>query len=150
MYQKKGKCEGIRPGDINPAHNSKQSLIYDLDFTGKIGGNFQKEKIMPRRAFFLFLLLSLVLAACKPARQAGTKSAGSGKTPEVTAGATTAPKQPATLQLPAQEAKVPGCTVVSFLPTPDPTSLFPPITTDDWYQGPLTATVKIIEYSDFQ
>jgi len=105
---------------------------------------------MPRRVLFLFLLLTLALASCKPAGQAGTATVGSGKTPETTVGSTTAPKQPATLQVPGQEAKVPGCTVVSFLPTPDPTSLFPPVTADDWYSGPLTATVKIIEYSDFQ
>jgi hypothetical protein len=105
---------------------------------------------MPRRVLFLFLLLTLALAACKPAGQTGTVTAGPGKAPATTAGSTTSLKQPATLAVPAQEAKVPGCTVVSFLPTPDPTSLFPPVSSDDWYHGPLTATVKIIEYSDFQ
>jgi len=104
---------------------------------------------MPRRIFFIWLLLALTLAACEPASKAGTATAEAGKTPEATAGPTVSPKQPATLSLPEQPS-VPGCTVVSFLPTPDPTSLFPPITADDYYRGPLTATVKIIEYSDFQ
>jgi hypothetical protein len=67
----------------------------------------------------------------------------------VTAGSTTAPAQATTLGMP-QQFSVPGCTVKSYIPTPDPTSLFPPITEDDWHRGPMTATVKIIEYSDFQ
>ncbi len=46
----------------------------------------------------------------------------------------------------------PGCTVVSPEPTPGPTeaSLFPPISDKDWALGVPTATVSIIEYSDFQ
>jgi hypothetical protein len=46
----------------------------------------------------------------------------------------------------------PGCTVVSPQPTPGPTetSLFPPISDKDWVIGVPTATVSIVEYSDFQ
>ena len=105
---------------------------------------------MPRRNLILLLLLALTLAACKPASQTGTAPVGSGKTPEGTAGPTKLPKQANTLNVPAQAPSVPGCTVVSFLPTPDPTSLFPQISASDWTRGPLDATVKIIEYSDFQ
>jgi len=107
---------------------------------------------MPRRILFLVLFLALALAACeaKSTDQTGTAAAGSGKTPAATVGPTTAPKQPDTLQLPAQAPSVPGCTVVSYIPTPDPTSLFPQISADDHYRGSLNATVKIIEYSDFQ
>lgn len=49
-------------------------------------------------------------------------------------------------------APVAGCTVVSLLPTPGPTeqSLFPDVSENDWSRGPLTASVTIIEYSDFQ
>ncbi len=105
---------------------------------------------MPRRILYLMLFLALVLAACKPAaKQTETVTAGAGKTPVATGNTTAVPQQAATLSLPS-EPQVAGCTVVSFLPTPDPTSLFPPITADDWTRGPLTATVKIIEYSDFQ
>jgi len=128
---------------------SKQSLIYEPGFTGKIGEISWKEILMPRRLIFLLLFLALVLAACKPASQTGTITAEASDTTKTTAGPTTAPKQAATLALPAAPS-VPGCTTVSFLPTPDPTSLFPAITENDHYQGSLTATVKIIEYSDFQ
>jgi hypothetical protein len=105
---------------------------------------------MPRRIIYLLLLLALVLAACKPASQPVTATNGPGNMPGSTAGPTSAPKQPDTLNVPAQAPSVPGCTVVSFVPTPDPSSLFPPATADDWHRGPLTATVTIIEYSDFQ
>jgi hypothetical protein len=107
---------------------------------------------MPRRLFFLLLFLALVLAACKSTSQTGTVTAEASDTPKATnttASPTTAPKQADTFNLPEQPS-VPGCTVVSFMPTPDPTSLFPAITENDYYRGPLTATVKIIEYSDFQ
>ena len=45
-----------------------------------------------------------------------------------------------------------GCTIKSFFPAPDPTSsaLFPPVTDADWRRGPKTASVTLIEYSDFQ
>ncbi len=106
---------------------------------------------MPRRFIFLVLLLALVLSACKPTNQTKTEAAGATDTPKATvANTAAAPKEAPTLNLPAEAPSVPGCTVVSFMPTPDPTSLFPPITADDWTRGPLTATVKIIEYSDFQ
>jgi hypothetical protein len=105
---------------------------------------------MPRRLFFVLLFLALVLAACKPASSTGTVTAGAGKTPEVTTASTAAPKQSSTLALPVNAPSVPGCTTVSFMPTPDATSLFPAITENDHYRGPLTAAVKIIEYSDFQ
>lgn len=108
---------------------------------------------MPRRLLFILLLLVFVLVACKPASQTGTATAGAGKTPEATAPATSAstvaPKQAPTLSLP-EAPSVAGCTVVGFMPTPDPTSLFPAITEADHYRGSLTATVKVIEYSDFQ
>jgi len=47
---------------------------------------------------------------------------------------------------------MPGCTVVSFNPTPEPTlqAIFPPPGENDWVMGPDTASVTITEYSDFQ
>ena len=128
---------------------SKQSLIYEPGFTGKIGEISWKEILMPRRLIVLLLFLTLALAACKSTSQTGTVAAKASDTPKATAGPTTAPNQASTLGLPEQPS-VPGCTVKSYIPTPDPTSLFPQISSADWYRGPLTATVKIIEYSDFQ
>jgi len=48
--------------------------------------------------------------------------------------------------------KAPGCTVASPRPTPGPTerSLFPAERQGDWASGPLSATVTIIEYGDYQ
>ena len=105
---------------------------------------------MPRRLLILFLFLALVLAGCKSANQTETATVGAGKTPEVTVGSTAVPKPAATLSVPGQAPSVPGCTVVSYIPTPDPSSVFPPITENDWHLGSLEAAVKIIEYSDFQ
>jgi hypothetical protein len=96
------------------------------------------------------LILALVLAACKPTNQSGTGTPKASDTPKAAAGPTTAPKQAATLAIPGAAPSIPGCTVVSFMPTPDPTSLFPAVTEADHYRGSLTASVKIIEYSDFQ
>ena len=105
---------------------------------------------MPRRLFLFLLLLALALAACKPASQTGTVKPEASDTPRAAAASTSVPKQAATLAIPGAAPSVPGCTVVSFLPTPDPTSLFPAVTEADHYRGSLTASVKIIEYSDFQ
>jgi hypothetical protein len=105
---------------------------------------------MPRRIIYLLLLLALALTACKSASQTVSATNGPGNVPGATIGPTSAPKQPDTLNVPVQAPSVPGCTVVSFRPTPDPSSIFPPVSADDWHRGPLTATVTIIEYSDFQ
>jgi len=105
---------------------------------------------MPRRLLILFLLLAVVLAGCKSSNQSETATVGAGKTPEASLGSTAVSRPAATLSVPGQAPSVPGCTVVSFLPTPDPSSVFPPITENDWHQGSLEAGVKIIEYSDFQ
>ena len=53
---------------------------------------------------------------------------------------------------PTAAGKSAGCTVVSPQPTPGPTeqSLFPPVSDQDWVQGPETASITIIEYGDFQ
>lgn len=110
---------------------------------------------MPRKILFFVLCLALGLTACKSGSQSETATekidtASEVKTLVTTPSPTALPKQPNTLQVPEEASNVPGCTVVSYIPTPDPSSLFSPITSDDWYRGPLTATVKLIEYSDFQ
>jgi hypothetical protein len=49
-------------------------------------------------------------------------------------------------------AMMPGCTVVSVKPTAAATedSAFGAITEQDWIVGPPTATVTLLEFSDFQ
>jgi hypothetical protein len=63
-----------------------------------------------------------------------------------------APQDSLQLQMPSLGEPMPGCTVVSFNPTPEPTlqALFPSPGEEDWIKGPDTAAVTIIEYSDFQ
>ena len=106
---------------------------------------------MPRRSilFLLFLGLALGLGACKIVTP--TKApAEATQAPTAQPSATSPAKAASTLAIPAEGPTTPSCTVVSFFPTPDPTSLFPKISADDWTRGPLTATIKVIEYSDFQ
>jgi len=84
----------------------------------------------------ILLVLTLGLASCSPA------------TPAVPA-PTLTPAASAT----AEPASAQGnCTVVSLMPTPGPTeaSLFPAPGPADWTQGPETASVTFLEYSDFQ
>lgn len=44
------------------------------------------------------------------------------------------------------------CKVVAAVPTPDPTAqaILPPVTSDEFIDGPDTASITIIEYGDFQ
>ena len=83
------------------------------------------------------LLLGLFLAAC------GGRSPVEEPTP-LPATDTPAPTSVATFTA--------ACTVVSALPTasPEELSLFPDITPDEHSLGPDSATVTIVEYSDFQ
>jgi hypothetical protein len=121
----------------------------------------------------LLLLLAVLLAACRgetaqpdPTAVASLTEAASLTTTqtsdefsspsttqaaesEATAGSEGAQLEPPT---PAGPAAPPGCTVVTFLPAPDPTAqaAFPPPGENDWVQGSETAQVTITEYSDFQ
>jgi hypothetical protein len=106
----------------------------------------------------LFLLgLSLFLAACQ-GRQATGETPAAGVTPVVTLESFAASPSPVSQQTASPDAtgetvpvKAANCTVVSIIPTPGPTeqSLFPPVGVGDWTQGPDTAGVTFIEYSDF-
>lgn len=107
-----------------------------------------------RHILFPFLVLALLLVACR-----GDKSqpqVESTTVPEPTAVAyATAPSGQAlaaTLPAPADQAPPPGCTIISPRPTPGPTeqSLFPPAGEADWTIGPDSAQITFIEYSDFQ
>ncbi len=44
------------------------------------------------------------------------------------------------------------CTVTGFLPTPSPgqSSIIPPVSEQDWSEGPANARMTLVEYSDFQ
>lgn len=117
---------------------------------------------MRKTLLILFILVSFTLGACTSQTTAPAGEAYSTKSAVETATmapqkavlpATHTPTQPAasTSTSPAELAST-GCTVQSPFPTPGPTeqSLLPPAGEDDWVQGPESASVTLIEYSDFQ
>ena len=118
---------------------------------------------MSKRILIPILLLMMVLAGCAGSNNSQTASqvTASTSTPlPATQPAAPQPTQPPIItpttsvtQTTASSNETPsGCTVVSPKPTPGPTqqSLIPPVSEKDWVQGYPTATVTIIEYSDFQ
>jgi hypothetical protein len=94
-----------------------------------------RRPLMPMLALFAFLTACIAHPAVAP-----------------TVTRVPATKQPATPTIAATGTKTPGCSVVSLQPTPGPTeqSLFPASRQGDQASGPVTATVTIIEYGDFQ
>jgi ABC-type transport system substrate-binding protein len=117
---------------------------------------------MLRRSLIPLLLLGILLGACQsnapaslpPTAQVVTPSPQKADTAKLAASAVPSTANPAAAasSAGAVTGAPPGCTVVSPQPTPGPTetSLFPPISDKDWVIGVPTATVSIIEYSDFQ
>ena len=124
-----------------------------------------------QKLFSLALLVGLLLSACasgktaSPATQPAAPEVLIATEPVETAAATqtalpTQTLPPTVTQIPTQAAKtlsnntgsMPGCTAKSLFPTPDPTleALFPAVSETDWSRGPETASVTLIEYSDFQ
>jgi hypothetical protein len=134
------------------------SLIQPACFVGTIGYLFHRGyNRLINKLILLFFGLCLALSACQ-GRGATTETPASTSDIVVTTesfAATPLPAtQPAGLPQATGEAGpglTAGCTVVSAIPTPGPTeqSLFPPVGEKEWTQGPDTAEVTIIEYSDF-
>ena len=118
---------------------------------------------MIKRLFFITILLTLVLTACRGASPTVTED-----TPPVEETATATVVEQTQEPVPTEEifspspttsevdtgtvSSPPGCTVVSPITGPDPTpeSPFPPVSDDDWVVGPEDATITFVEYSDFQ
>ena len=115
---------------------------------------------MRKTFLILFLLIATLLTACQssaPTEQVtATEQVANTKPPTAMAEPTEAATEQAAPTL--EEVAVEGslvrmtCTVESRDPTPGPTeaSIFPPVSESDWEQGPDSAKVTIIEYSDFQ
>jgi hypothetical protein len=110
--------------------------------------SINQEMIMFQRISFVLLCLGLMLTACKSKSGSGTATALPSNVPQPTNATPVGTVKAASPTL--VSVSVPSCTVVSFVPTPDPTSLFPPVTDKDWVRGLMTATVTIVEYGDFQ
>ncbi|OGO64073.1 MAG: hypothetical protein A2Z45_10250 [Chloroflexi bacterium RBG_19FT_COMBO_55_16] len=113
---------------------------------------------MPTKTMILILCLAFVLVGCQRAIEAveGGAATGVASLPTleaiVTSQSSQASSLPATTVTQASLVTLAKCTVASSQPTPDSTeqSLFPAVSDADWIQGPDTATVTFIEYSDFQ
>jgi hypothetical protein len=122
---------------------------------------------MKKSLVILVLVASLILSACSQA-QSSQLVASADLTPTTTAPETVA-EDPTLPQLTATQPDLaaapaltttpvplgdpmPGCSVISFNPTPEPTlqALFPPPGEDDWTLGSEKAAVTIVEYGDFQ
>jgi hypothetical protein len=107
---------------------------------------------MFKQITFIFLLLTLVLAACQSAGTTTATGEAFGTTPvpteEVAPTAITPQASEATADS-SGEASTAQCTVVSSL-TGSEESPYPPVSDEDWITGSATAEVTIIEYSDFQ
>ena len=116
---------------------------------------------MQKRLSLFLVVLILLLSACRPASrpQASPKSTTASYQPTAPGQAiSTSPVKSTksaakigTVTANGQAASA-DCTVVSLQPTPEATeqSLFPPVTDQDWTQGPKEAYVTILEYGDFQ
>jgi len=117
-----------------------------------------------RKWIYCAFLLAWFLTACSSGEKSPSLTAlpkptetFSLKLPTKTMSPTQAPEPTVTsasTQKPilASGESMPGCTAKSLFPTPNPTmeALFPPVSQEDWARGPETASVTLIEYSDFQ
>ncbi len=112
-----------------------------------------------RKNILLLALSICVLAACSGTGPAATPTIMIVKAPSYVTPRPVYTAAPKGLQIitltPAQAAttNVPGCTVISSLApaaTTDLDALLGPVTAQDYVRGPATATITLLEYSDFQ
>jgi PBP1b-binding outer membrane lipoprotein LpoB len=115
--------------------------------------------MLKRTLIFLFLIAFFLTACQGQTTPVGTKPPAQETQAFATQSAPTdaASPVPAKTEAPTLEAtegatNEANCTMVSFIPTPNPTeqSLFPAPGDTDWVSGPDTAAMTIYEYSDFQ
>ncbi len=99
-----------------------------------------------KRIFPALIVLSTLLAACSGFAAAPTRTP-TAPPPTATSIPTSTPAPTAT---PASTATPfpTGCQATNLLP--EPLSIIPPVTSNDWSLGPSNAQVTILEYADFQ
>jgi cyclophilin family peptidyl-prolyl cis-trans isomerase/protein-disulfide isomerase len=83
--------------------------------------------------FFSFLFLS-ILSSCSP-QAAGESTPSLSQTPTV---------------IQATSTQIVGCSSITAKPTPNVSSVLPPITSTDYIDGPENAPVTMLAYCDFQ
>lgn len=111
---------------------------------------------MLKRLCIIFFALTWLVTACQgaatPPTQVGSPSpvATTDSAPSPTSTQTETPTRGTTSSV--STGSETQCTLVSLRPTPGPTeaSLFPPVSDADWIEGPASAEITFIEYSDFQ
>lgn len=99
-------------------------------------------------------ILVFILVACQAGPAAMTEGGSSTDTTQAASSpdATRLVATPILSGTVTSTARPANCTIVSRQPTPGPTeqSVFPPLGSQDWVEGPPSAAVTFIEYSDFQ
>lgn len=101
--------------------------------------------------WILILIGFISLTACRAKVGAGETYLPSTSSPVALETATLAKTLTlVTVITPTQTSRPAQCTVVSQAAISTEPSPFPAVNTSDWVSGPETASVTIIEYSDFQ
>jgi hypothetical protein len=111
----------------------------------------ETSQLMSKNPPVIIIYLIILVAACQ-SRYQPPRNQASLNTPAQTA-KLTAENHSISTQNTISGSSVPsGCTAISPKPTPGSTeqSLFPLVGPQDWLRGPITATITIIEYGDFQ
>jgi hypothetical protein len=103
-----------------------------------------------RQRLIIIVILAALLVGCQS--RTSTQESQYSASPVASLPAAAQPVQSPT---PVAPVTPPGCTVITVIsppPTPGPTSqsLFPAVSSADWVQGPDSASLTFLEYSDFQ
>lgn len=100
-----------------------------------------------RKIIPLLAVAALLLSACQAAVTTAEPTARPTTPPQPTLPPVDPERQPTAGS--GGSASGPACTLVSSISFPTGESPFPAITASDWKQGPDSASIKILEYSDF-
>jgi hypothetical protein len=112
---------------------------------------------MPKRLLVFFILILLLLAACSGAEPASVSDDSAPEAQPQPTEMEPTEAEPTKISAPKSDGDVAPaglqmeCTLVSNQPeAPAELAALFGVTDDDWVQGPETAALTIVEYSDFQ